>query len=239
MHTDLFLRFTLLLHLSLQTPTGRARCQKAQRPQQGRQPNKERTLERKDNNDKAKLHQLMTMVITGGLMVNDVLVNSVVMLGGHVVYKINEFLFDHVQRVSEAEEEFKKVNETDPLCELPGKKLFLLKCFGFPNLSLFISFLPVLFFLPFFVILSTFLCLFFLLFVIFSFCLSLSFCFDITTISFSFQSFKSSGCGSQFLPFILIQLSLPPYINNNKTWILFAMSSYSFDEPKFTSARKK
>ena len=27
--------------------------------------------------------------------------------------------------------------------------------------------------------------------------------------------------------------------NNNKTWILFAMSAYSFDEPKFTSARKK
>ena len=27
--------------------------------------------------------------------------------------------------------------------------------------------------------------------------------------------------------------------NNNKTWILFAMSVYSFDELKFTSARKK
>ena len=27
--------------------------------------------------------------------------------------------------------------------------------------------------------------------------------------------------------------------NNNKIWILFAMSAYSFDEPKFTSAREK
>ena len=25
--------------------------------------------------------------------------------------------------------------------------------------------------------------------------------------------------------------------HNNKTWILFPMSTYSFDEPKFTSAR--
>ena len=28
-------------------------------------------------------------------------------------------------------------------------------------------------------------------------------------------------------------------IINNKTWILFAMSAYSFDEPEFTSAQKK
>ena len=28
-------------------------------------------------------------------------------------------------------------------------------------------------------------------------------------------------------------------IINNKIWILFAMSAYSFDEPKFTSAREK
>ena len=27
--------------------------------------------------------------------------------------------------------------------------------------------------------------------------------------------------------------------NNNKIWILFAMSAYSFDKPKFTSAREK
>ena len=27
--------------------------------------------------------------------------------------------------------------------------------------------------------------------------------------------------------------------NNHKTWILFAMSAYSFDELKFTSAQKK
>ena len=27
--------------------------------------------------------------------------------------------------------------------------------------------------------------------------------------------------------------------NSNKIWILFAMSAYSFDEPKFTSAREK
>ena len=27
--------------------------------------------------------------------------------------------------------------------------------------------------------------------------------------------------------------------NNNKIWILFTMSAYSFDEPKFTSAREK
>ena len=29
------------------------------------------------------------------------------------------------------------------------------------------------------------------------------------------------------------------YVNNTKIWILFAMSAYSFDEPKFTSAREK
>ena len=39
------------------------------------------------------------------------------------------------------------------------------------------------------------------------------------------------------------RLLIPKYTeihqNNNKTWILFAMSAYSFDEVKFTSAQNK
>ena len=50
--------FSLLLHSRLQTPTGRARCQKPEGPSREDSPvRKEKILERKYNNDKTKQQQ--------------------------------------------------------------------------------------------------------------------------------------------------------------------------------------